>query len=44
MLMATYNLNRILAFCNALSMASVHLQLTNHGPYAGAFVCAQRPR
>ena len=44
MLMATYDMNRILASCNALGAGSAYLQFTNHGPYAGCFVCVQRPR
>ena len=43
MLMANYDMNRICAMCNAIGATSAYLQFTNHGPYAGAFVCAQRP-
>lgn len=43
MLMATYDMNRVLALCNALRPAAVHLQLVNQGPYAGAMVYVQRP-
>jgi SAM-dependent methyltransferase len=44
MLMATYNMNRLLATCNALGSEAAYLRFTNHGPYAGCFVCVQRPR
>ena len=43
MLMATYDLNRVLTLCNALRPTAVHLQLVNQGPYAGAMVYVQRP-
>jgi SAM-dependent methyltransferase len=43
MLMATYDMNRICTMCSAIGATSAQLLFTNHGPYAGAFVCAQRP-
>jgi SAM-dependent methyltransferase len=43
MLMATYDMNRVLTLCNALRPTAVHLQLVNQGPYAGAMVYVQRP-
>lgn len=43
MLMATYDVNRVLTLCNALRPSAVHMGLVNHGPYAGAMIYVQRP-
>jgi len=43
MLMATYDVNRVIAACRAVGMRALHLELGEHGPYAGAMVYAQRP-
>ena len=43
MLMATYDMNRVLTLCNALHPSGVYLHLVNHGPYAGAMLYVRRP-